>query len=245
VGLPEPTLVVTSTDRQVKQLLSIVYRVGNDLLNFEWPRLVKTHSITLVDGQTSYEMPSDYDAELTQTHWDSSNNNPLIGPLSPAEWQALQNGTVSLSSFERGYRIFGAGLKTFHVNPTPGSNEAGTILLFEYVTKSWIRPKLWTATTVFSAGAYCFYDGYYFRTLVSGTSGTSAPTPTSLNDGGITWALVSTAYTAFTADTDEFLIDEELVGLGVQWNYLASKGLPYMHLEQKYMKDRSVAFAKS
>lgn len=245
VGLPEPELAVASTARDVKQLLAITYRVANDLRNFPWAKLRKLHTITLVAGQDSYPFPADYDADVSETHWDTSNQNPFVGPMTPTEWQTIQYDTVGLSAFERAFIIKGSGINEFFISPTPAATEAGDILVFEYQSKSLLRPRTWAASTFFGANSYCFYNGYYFKTTMSGTTGSTAPTPTGLNDGSITWTLYSDPYVVATADTDEFLVDEELVGLGVQFNYLASKGLPYAHLESKYMKDRQVAQAKS
>jgi len=244
VGLPEPTLIVTSTSRDIKQLLATTYRVGNDIRRFGWSKLQREASITLVDGQQSYALPSDLDYEIAETHWDETNSWPLLGPLSPSEWQSLQNDIISSSEFERKYRVKGYASNQFFIDPTPDSTNAGDILTYEYQSLNWIRPKTWTTSTVFTAGSYCFYNGYYFSTVAGGTSGATAPTPSGLNDGGVTW-VESTAVYSFTADTDEFLLDEELIGLGVQWNYLASKGLPYAHLEAKYNRDYQVAKAKS
>jgi hypothetical protein len=244
VGLPEPTLVVTSTDRQVKQLLATTYRVGNDVKSADWNKLEREATITLVDGQENYALPADYDVELSETEWDSTNDWPLIGPLSPSEWQALKNNTISSSEFERKFRIKGTALKTFYIDPIPDSTNAGDVLLFEYLSQNWIRPKTWTTGAVFTAGSYCFYDGVYFSTVAGGTTGATAPTALALNDGGVTW-VVSTAVYSFTADTDEFILDEDLIGLGVQWNYLASKGLPYAHLEKKYNNDIAFLMAQN
>lgn len=245
VGLPEPPLVATSTDRQIKQLLAITYRVGNDLRSKAWPALQKEATITLVDGQASYAFPVDYDYDIAETHWDQDNDWPLYGPMNASEWQALKNGIVNSSTFEKKFRFKGSGLKQFFIDPTPDSGTAGEILVYEYQSLNWFRPKTWTATTLFGAGTYCFYDGYFFKTILGGTTGSTAPTPSGLNDGGVVWAEITAPYSAFTADTDEFIIDEDLVGLGVQWNYLASKGLPYAHLEKKFNDDVNVTLAQS
>ena len=244
VGLPEPTLVLSSTDRQMRQLLAITYRVGNDLRACAWPDMQKEYSFTLVNGQDAYPFPADYDFDISETHWNRSTTNSLIGPLSPSEWQSLKSGSITSSITNYQFRFKGSGTNQFFIDPTPTATNAGEILVFEYQSLNWIRPRTWTASTNFAAGSFCFNNGNLFRTVAGGTSGASAPTPALLNDGGVTWILVS-VYSAFSADTDEFLIDEELVGLGVQWNYLASKGLPYAHLEAKYKIDKQVAQAKA
>ena len=98
-----------------------------------------------------------------------------------------------------------------------------------------MRPKLWETNDIYAAGSYTFYNGFYFVTSLGGTTNGTTP----LNDVGVNWSYFKTEgvdgpYDKFLADTDECLIDQDLLGLGVQWNYLASKGLPYQHLEAKY-----------
>lgn len=242
VSLTEPSIVVASNDRAVKQLIATTYRVGNDLRSFEWPQLTRRASITLVSGQAAYAMPADYDKEIADTHWNSSTFWPLYGPLTANQWETLQNGEISSGFFQR-YRIFGYADDTFTITPTPTAS--GDVLVFEYTSVNFFRPRTWESGLTFGAASYCFYNGYYFYTAISGVSGGSPPTPSSLNDGGIVWTLYSDPYEAFTADTDEFLLNENLVGLGVQWNYLASKGLPYQHLESKWLADRNTMMAKA
>ena len=103
----EPTLIVTSTNRDIKQLLATTYRVGNDLRKFGWSKLQRDASITLVSGQETYALPTDLDWEIAETQWDQTNGWPLLGPLTPSEWQRFQNNGVVTSEFERKYRVRG------------------------------------------------------------------------------------------------------------------------------------------
>jgi hypothetical protein len=244
VGLPEPTLVIGSTDQQVRQLLAHTHRVGDDLCGmFQWPRLTKRGTITLVASQAAYALPSDWDYDLNDTHWSQSQFWPMLGPLTPVEWEHIKNG-ISTVGTQMKFRIFGFGDATFTVEPTPSTADAGNILVYEYQSKNWIRPKTWTTGTVFAAGTYCFYNGYYFYTSAGGTTGATAPTPSALNDGGVVWTSVTDAYDEFLADTDVSHLDEGVVALGVEVGYLAAKGLPYAHLAAKYNADARTAYGQ-
>lgn len=244
VGLEPPSSVIGDTSKQTLQLLSIVNRVGDDLRVKEWPALTTVATITLAANQEFYALPADIDRSIYDTFWDTSNRFPLYGPLSNQTWELLKNSLISSSQFDRKFRFIGNTQDTFQISPIPDSTMAGQILVFEYQSSSWIRPTTWTPLTLFSGGSYCFYNGVYFYTAVSGTTGSTPPTVAAPNDGGINWTVWTSGYTTFTADTDQFNIDEYLVGLGVQWNYLAARGLPYMHLKDKYDERIKTTFAK-
>lgn len=243
IGFGEPETVVGSTDTGVKQLLAITYRVGNDLREQDWPRLQREHTFTLVSGTANYAFPADFDRDIFETHWNRGDVWPLYGPMLPQEWQAQKSGLVSVV-YSQLFRIKGYADAEFFVHPTPDSSDDGKTLVYEYQSLNWIRPATWTTGTVYAAGDYTFYNGYYFSTALGGTAGASAPTPSSLNDGGVLWAVSTAPYTTFLDDTDTFNLDEDLIGLGVQWNYLANKGLPFQHLKDKYNSDVRTAMAK-
>lgn len=240
IGLPEPVTVIGSTDLQTKQLLAIALRVGNDFRDKEWPSLQREQSITLVASQDSYAFPADFDRQVFDTAWNQSSHWPLTGPLTPDEWQAYKNGFVAPGIAPR-YRIKGYKQKTFFVDPTPSSSEAGQILVQEYQTVNWIKPRTWENSAVYTAGSYTFYDGVYYSTVAGGTTSGTSPA----DDVGVTWVVSTAAYDKFLADTDELNVDDFLFMLGVQWNYLAAKGLPYQHLKDKYNGDMMAQLARA
>lgn len=236
LGLPRPSSVVSSTDVTTRQLLAISHRVGDELRSrFGWPELVREHTITLVDSQANYAMPSDYDSQHFETHWDLSNDWEIIGPMSPSEWQYLQNsGVVSIP--RRRWRIKGSADRQFYVSPTPSAGDAGQELKFEYQSTTWIKPVTWTTGASFSANTYCWFNGNIYSTASGGTTGATPPTHTSssASDGGVTWAYVSAAYKTFLADTDTALLDEDLVILGIKWRFMLQKGLQYEEYKAEF-----------
>ena len=124
IGLPEPTSIVSSTGQTEKELLKFVLRVGEDVrLLYTWPQLRKSTTITLVDGQANYALPSDFDRHLYETHWDRTNQWPLIGPLTPQEWRARKEGITTTSPRNR-FTLQGYGLNQFYLDPTPDSGNA-------------------------------------------------------------------------------------------------------------------------
>lgn len=238
VGLPEPASVATSTERQVIQLLATAHRVLNDLKQVPWAELERSCELTLVDGQEAYELPADFDSALFETQWNVDKTWPLFGPYTSTEWATIKNSGIAPAISQR-FRLKGYASKKFFIDPVPTSSEAGQVVTFYYQSKNIVRPRIWEASQLYTAGSYTFYDGNYYSTTLGGTTGSTAPTHStgSVSDGGVTWTFYDEPYAKFLADTDVCIVDEYLVGVGVQYNYLASKGLPYAHLEQKYNRD--------
>ena len=101
-------------------------------------------------------------------------------------------------------------------------------MVFEYQSTNWIAPKTWVTATPFAALSYCFYDGNIYQTTSGGTGGATPPTHIWISfRWRNNWTYFNGMYTQFLADTDTDLIDEYLVGLGVQWRFMRQKGLDY------------------
>jgi hypothetical protein len=229
LGLPDIDMVVSATGKNEKKLLKFLLRTGEDIkLRLEWPQLRKTHTITMVDGQANYALPADFDTVVHNTHWDRANQWPLIGPLTMQEWRARQEG-VSTAGIRARFIVRGYAEKEFYVDPTPGSTEAGNILVFDYQSDIWILPEQWAASTAYTDDQFVSYDGNIYQADGAGTSGATAPTHTSGSDtdGAVTWDYYSSAYTTPTKDTDFSVLDEETIELGMMWRFLRSNRLPY------------------
>jgi hypothetical protein len=191
----------------------------------------------VVDGQAAYAMPADYDRQIHRTAWNRDRKWEIIGPLTPQEWQYRKSGIVQTSPRQR-FRMIGWADNQFTVQPTPSTGDAGQIIAFEYQSVSGMRPVTWTEGATFLAGAYCSYNGNIYSTILGGVTGSTAPTHTtgSASDGGITWDYFSGAYSEFLADTDVCLLDEDMIGLSIQWRFMQQKGLSYEKIEAEYEK---------
>lgn len=231
-----PTSVIGSTDDNVVNLLAFAEKEGKHLRkSYPWVRLTKEYPFTTSNGVASYAMPGDIDYEQFQTHWDRTNSWPLRGPLTPQAWQDRVSGINTVSP-RSGFRIKGYADQTIFIEPTPTDTRT---LVFEYQTKSWIRPVTWTASTAFDANSYCFYNGNIYSTTAGGTTGATAPTHTSssASDGGVTWVYVSSGYETFTADTDVCHIDEEIIKSGIIWRWKRENGFEW----ESYRKEHEAA----
>lgn len=237
IGLPTLITVINNTNSNAKFLLSKIIETGRDIAAMRrWPELEREFPISLVADQASYELPGDLNFVLTMTHWDRSNFWPLIGPLSPQEWQYKKSGISSAVPRDL-FRVKGFTDKQLFIHPTPSSGDAGNSIVFEYCSKNWIRPKTWVASTNWNQKSYCFYNGnFYTRNATTNVStGTTPPTHTSgdVNDGSITWSYYDDPYEAPLSDEDVSILDAENIIAGTIWRFKRDRGWNYLDLKQE------------
>lgn len=229
LGLVKPSTVVTNTsDLVAQQLLAFFNRVGIRLRSdYDWPVLTKEYTFTLTSGTAAYAMPGDFERFATCTHWNRNSNWEVVGPIAEAEWQYLKSSGLTSGYPRQRWRFKDCTTNQFYIDPTPDASADGNTLVFEYYRKNWLRPVLWTASTAFSAGTYCFYNGNWYSTSAGGTTGSTAPTHTSgsVSDGAVTWAYFSTPFERGTADTNVSLLPEHLITMGIKWMFRQAKNL--------------------
>ena len=210
LSLVKPNTIIGNNNDFARQVLSHLKNVYKTAVgNFDWPQLTKAYEFDLVDGQSAYAAPADFDRIVAETEWDVDGRTRLRGGYNTKEWAALKYGALSGGTYS-GYTLHGSG-NIIQIDPTPDAS--GNTLAFYYISNRWIRPRTWTASTSFAAGSYCFYLGNYYSTTDGGTSGATAPTHTTgtASDDSINWTYYSGAYKNPLADTDEFVLDQQCV----------------------------------
>jgi len=183
IGLVRPSLVVGSSDPQVRSLLSLANQEGMDLMRrHAWQvlQLEKTFTTVAAETQTS-ALATDYDRFISGTFFNRTKARPVEGPLTPQEY-ADYKGRLSTWAFEM-FRLRGNDIL---VLPAPS---AGETMAYEYVSNYWV-----------TTGAH-------------DAAGESSD---------------------FQNDTDEPLLDAELVRLGITWRFLRARGLDYSEPFQQY-----------
>lgn len=233
--LPSPATVINNTEQNVIFMLTSLELAGKAVRDsYAWPELEKEYTFDLATSTASYALPADLNYKIFETEWDRDNTWPLIGPLDPQEWQYRKSGISNVVP-RKMFRIKGYADKQFFVHPTPDSGDDGATLVFEYSSKTWCRPKTWAASTAFAAGTYCFYNGNIYSTVAGGTTGSTPPTHTtgSASDGVVTWVYTLASFETFNLDTDEIILDQELVIGEAIWRFKREKGLPYDELAQE------------
>lgn len=78
-----------------------------------------------------YDLPADFDRQVSRTQWDRSDFRPMYGQTSAQEWQWLKGGIVTAAPYYR-YRLRGNQMQ---VTPTPMTR---LILANEYISNRWI-----------------------------------------------------------------------------------------------------------
>lgn len=133
IGLPRPGAIVSSTDTQIRQLLSLANREGKALAKrTSWQALTTeaTHTTVAAEEQGTVEaiMPG-FAYLMNETPWNRSQQERVGGPLSAVEWQLLQasNTTGPYQDF----RIRDGKLYLFPAPP------AGETVALEYVSRHW------------------------------------------------------------------------------------------------------------
>jgi hypothetical protein len=239
LGHPRITQVIGSSNATVRRMLALVYRVGDELiLSNRWGELEKEALITLQDGVSLYQLPTDFNYQLVRTTWAVEEGWPLIGPISAAEQQARAYG-VGANEFRQHFRLTGARNGQFFIDPTPDSGDAGNEISFRYQSKQWFKPQTWAQGVAFPASSYCSYDGNIYSTVSGGAAGATPPTHTDstpTSDGNVTWTYSSSGYLELLADTDEFIVDQSMVEADLKWRLQRSFGLPYLDLKAESEK---------
>lgn len=207
-NIPAPSALAGSTNPANLQLLNLFYAVGRDLRRHtSWPQLKKRFVVRLESGRSLYQLPGDFYAGIGGTYWDQENQWEMLGPESDAMFNQRLYGYVTLEN-RTAFRVWGPDFNTssgqgqFYVNPTPGEGQEDVELTFEYVSKNWIMPRSWAASTSYTSGNYVSCAGNIYTAGSTTTGGTVPPNMAygAGQDGGVIWlAITVTAWMANTA----------------------------------------------
>lgn len=156
---PAASTLVGSTDPNVLQLTYLLYAVGRDLVAAKyWSQLKRQATITTANADDKYALPTDFYAPCINTHFNQSETERLIGPISDAEWNELTYGT-STSSGRQHFRIFGRNdEQQIQIHPTPSSVQT---LSYDYISNAWIRAiagSTWATTITLDTDVVAFDD---------------------------------------------------------------------------------------
>tara|TARA_R110000824_G_scaffold95438_3_gene229524 strand:+ start:9282 stop:10025 length:744 start_codon:yes stop_codon:yes gene_type:complete len=135
VGLEEVSDPVGSADASYKQLVRLLNVAGDELsVMYNWEVLRREHTFTTAAADVgNYALPTDFTHIVDSTVWDRTEDEPMFGPLSAQEWQALLGeDTTTISTL--GWRIMGGEFYVYPYNPV-GLIRA---VYFEYVSNNWI-----------------------------------------------------------------------------------------------------------
>jgi hypothetical protein len=209
--------IISSTETTTKQLLAIAQRINREMSDqYPWPKMYASGSITLVGGQATYALPAAFSYYHYETFWNSSNRWRILGPMSPQEYAEVRGYGLNTTVYQR-FQIRGLTNSELLISPTPSAAQDGDIIIFEYIADRCVKPKTWTASTLYAANTYTFYNGNYYTTTAGGTTGATPPTHSSgtVSDGGVSWTFYNGAYSDFLADTDETIFNQKTLEQGM------------------------------
>lgn len=151
IGLPQLNQIVNSTDETARRLLAAAQRAGKVLASgkiydisgkligvHSWGALRKQGTIILADSTESYSIESDlniagFKRMLADTVFDKTNDNRVYY-INAEEWNAIDSSyadgfTINWYLYRRGDSLL--------VKPVPASTDAGTEIVFEYITDAF------------------------------------------------------------------------------------------------------------
>lgn len=149
IGISKPSTVIGNSDSQIVQLLALSNREGKALASrsYEgWEELITeaTHTTVATANQGAMEtIAPSYKYVIGKTLFNRTTQRPLLGELSPQEWQLLQ-ATPTSNVYDH-FRIRNGNLL---IDPVPA---AGETIAFEYMSKLWCESSGGTAQAAWAA----------------------------------------------------------------------------------------------
>lgn len=131
VGVPRPSAVYAATDPTMRAMLSHAQEEGATLARLgPWQALRKEKTFTSLAAETQTAMvATDLASFVNGTFWNRTRRRPLIGPVTPQEWQRMKASTTSPVNDTFTYRG-----NDILINPAPS---AGHTFAYEYQSKNW------------------------------------------------------------------------------------------------------------
>lgn len=136
LGLGDVADPFASSDETWQQLTQMLTSIGRELADtYLWENLVREHTIPTVALQSAYDLPADYLNIVDDTIWDRTTQQPLLGPLTPQEWQQMQSGLSITVAPRLAFRLTQNQLLLAPTGTVPG----GHTLAFEMKSLAWVR----------------------------------------------------------------------------------------------------------
>ena len=218
---------LTSSEVTTRQLVTIAQRINKEIAEkYPWRKMYASGAITLVENQASYALPAAFNWYAYDSFWNQSTRWRVLGPLTEQEYAEIRGFNLNTTIYQR-FQLRGVSNNELLIYPTPGAQNDGDVIIFEYIADRSVRPKTWATGVAYTSGAYTFYNGNYYTTELGGTAGANPPVHTSgsASDGNVIWTYYSGAYNEFLAESDVSIFNEKTVELGVLERFAELHGL--------------------
>jgi hypothetical protein len=136
IGLDPVNDPFSATDATYRQMVYLINTAGEELCQlYPWDFLRKEGEIIVNAGVDSgqYDLPDDFLYLINQTMWNRTNRRPVMGPLSPQDWQLLKGWDVTGSLTYVSYRLMDDKLQLW---PEPPADL--TQINYEYISRNWV-----------------------------------------------------------------------------------------------------------
>lgn len=137
LSLAQPSSVIGSTDAQVIQLLTLANVAGRDLAqSYDWEAITEERIFVTVAATTQPSaFVGDFDHFIANSGFNRTTRRPINGPLTAAQWQAVQ-ANPQLNSV---YLMYNERQGAFNLSPAP---PAGQTIAYAYVSINWAKSSL-------------------------------------------------------------------------------------------------------
>ncbi len=183
---------------------------------------------------------------------------PVYGVDNTVVWDPIPDYVASQVYYEgmyvyansKVYQVTTAGLSSAgSPSVSSGSQTVGTVV-FEFQSDA----SAWVGGTAYSSGDYASANSHAYKATSNGISGRLAPkfyivygavttstgiiAPPTLTKriadgaGALVWDVYEASYNAFTADTDEVLLNNDMIIDGAVWRFLQAERLAYDDLRE-------------
>lgn len=212
---------------------------------YDWQALRSETTFTAAGSEVQFgAIPIDFLRFVPETFFDSTFRRPVNGPLTPQDWQTVKRMVISAV-----YPAFTQRNNAIHILPVPPS---GNVFSFEYISTSVAyaaTPVVFvggvtsgsTTVTVTNTAGLSVGNVLDAASIPSATTITAIVTNTSITLSQAATASVATETisaaqpkSAITADTDVLPWDDELITLGVIYQYRKGERLDYAQDETDF-----------
>lgn len=149
LSLTPPTVLFTSTDRNVRQFKALLLEGAEALSKCGepgWQALQRQHTFVTVAQaeQTNTPIPDDLRSFVPDTFFNSTTNREVSGPLTPQQYQRAQVWPQLVAP----YLCYRERDGDFLIDPIP---PAGETIAYEYISSYWAKSSAGAAKAAFTA----------------------------------------------------------------------------------------------
>jgi hypothetical protein len=220
------TTFTNNPDIDDEQMVAIANRVAYEIFNFyDWGIIRNVAILNMVVGQNSYPVPDDYQSIVPDSAWETDGSRKVDLPTSDSMWYQYKFSSLTSGGTIRA-RFYGDRIEIIE----PFNSGSFT---YEYISKYPIRAG-------FDVGIPAAAEGEWSVEPASPAS----PVGSFWDEDY--WSVVGARKEFFTDDADTWLLDDQLLILGIQAHWQQAKQMPsYMEHMANYMTKMAEAIGRS